>query len=176
MKRLPHCATFAGHFTSLSTTFFLVLIISSIISSKSFAGDSGCGLGSLIIQKNSKLLQLFGMTTNGTFSSQAFGITSGTSNCSANGIVFSDKEATVYAEANLQNLKIDMARGSGESLTAFAQILGCQAEATSAFGAMTQKHYEHIFPTAKVLPSQVLESIKSEIRNDKILSSSCLAS
>lgn len=145
-------------------------------SSVSFAGDAGCGMGSLVIQKNSKLLQLFAMTTNATFFTQALGITSGTSNCSANGIVFNDKEATVYAEANLENLKIDMARGSGENLSAFAQILGCPRELTPAFGEMTQKHYENIFPSADVLPSQVLEKIKNEIHNDKNLSSSCLAS
>ncbi len=27
-------------------------------------GDAGCGLGGLIIQKNSKLLQIFALTTN----------------------------------------------------------------------------------------------------------------
>jgi hypothetical protein len=154
----------------------LTLVAISALNSTSFAGDAGCGLGSVVIQKNSKLLQLFAITTNGTFFSQAFGITSGTSNCSANGIVFNDKEATVYAEANLQNLKIDMARGSGENLTAFAQILGCTKDVTPAFGEMTQKHYENIFPNADVLPIQFLESIKNEIRSDKTLNSNCLAS
>ncbi len=154
----------------------LTLVAHFGLSSVSFAGDAGCGLGSVVIQKNSKLLQLFAITTNATFFSQAFGITSGTSNCSANGIVFNDKEATIYAEANLQNLKIDMARGSGESLTAFAQTLGCGKEVTPAFGEMTQKHYQNIFPNADVLPIQFLESIKNEIHNDKTLNSNCLAS
>ena len=154
----------------------LAFATSFALSCSSFAGDAGCGLGSVVIQKNSKLLQLFAITTNATFFSQAFGITSGTSNCSANGIVFNDKEATMYAEANLQNLKIDMARGNGESLTAFAQTLGCGKEVTPAFGEMTQKQYQNIFPAADVLPTQFLESVKNEIHKDKTLNSNCLAS
>ena len=45
------------------------------------AQDAGCGLGSMIIQENTKVMQLLAATTNGSFGSQTFGISTGTSNC-----------------------------------------------------------------------------------------------
>ena len=66
----------------------------------SYAGDAGCGLGGLIIQKNSKILQLLAVTTNHSFLSQEFGITFGTSGCSASGLVMNEKKmAVVYDQA-----------------------------------------------------------------------------
>jgi len=155
----------------------LLLVIATIsitcLSSYAGSGDAGCGIGSLIIQKNSKISQLVAATINTTTLTQAFGITSGTSNCSANGIVFRDKEATVFVEANLQNLKIDMARGQGESLSAFTQLMGCRSEDVSSFGMMTRKNYESLFPNSHVQPNELLQSIKNEIRNDSLLNAHC---
>ena len=47
-------------------------------------GMAGCGLGSLLFgNDNTTLMQILAATTNGLFGSQTFGITSGTSNCTA---------------------------------------------------------------------------------------------
>ena len=135
------------------------------------AGDAGCGLGSMIIQKNAKLSQLFAATTNHSFSSQAFGITFGTSGCSSSSIVMLDKEATHYAEANFENLKVDMARGEGENLSTFAQILGCKANSVSDFGQMTRAHYSDI--VSSTTPSALIQSVQSQIGQDKNLSNQC---
>ncbi len=152
----------------------LMILSLVFISAAAQANDSGCGLGGLAIQRNTKLSQLVSMTLNYSTLTQFFGITSGTSNCSANGIVFNDKEATVFAEANLPNLKIEMARGEGENLSAFAEILGCKS--TSTFGAMTRRQYENIFPNADVTTENFLKSIRNEIGHDEALKSSCSAS
>ena len=68
---------------------------------------AGCGLGYLLFSNkdNSKVTQILGGTTNGTFGSQTFGITSGTSGCTEDGAVKFAKEAEVFAEVNHEALK-----------------------------------------------------------------------
>src|SRR6266545_2071443 len=44
-------------------------------------GLAGCGLGSMLIGSKPGIVQIFAATTNGSFGTQTFGITSGTSNC-----------------------------------------------------------------------------------------------
>src|SRR5438105_1036969 len=87
---------------------------------------AGCGLGYLLLSNkdNTKVTQVLGATTNGTFGTQTFGISSGTSGCTEDGAVKFAKETEVYAEVNLPNLRHDMARGDGEYLTAFATLVG----------------------------------------------------
>jgi hypothetical protein len=136
------------------------------------AGDAGCGLGSLVMQKNSKVSQILAMTTNGTFSSQLFGITSGTSNCSSNAIVKNKSEAIRYAEANFENLKIDMARGQGESIFSVGSLLGCQGQSLVEFSRMTQKNFSEIVPE-NAAPAQVIDALDQKIKNDQNLFSGC---
>src|SRR3954469_2639303 len=63
-------------------------------------GMAGCGLGSLIFGPvNSPGAQILAATTNSTFGSQTFGITSGTSNCVSGGVVALDRQQTAFAEA-----------------------------------------------------------------------------
>jgi hypothetical protein len=150
-----------------------VSICLSSVSAFASAGDAGCGLGSLIIKENSKLSQTFAMTTNGTFSSQFFGITTGTSNCSASGWTAVDHEAQMYAESNLSNLKIDIARGSGESLTSFAQIMGCREAGVPVFSELLQSKYGQIFPNENTTAEQLVMSVRLELSRNNSVASVC---
>lgn len=51
----------------------------AMIAQSARANDAGCGLGSMIIQENTKVMQVLAATTNGT-GVQTFGISTGTSN------------------------------------------------------------------------------------------------
>jgi hypothetical protein len=137
-------------------------------------GPAGCGLGSLIMTKDSILSQALASVTNLTLLNQFFGITSGTSGCNTNGFVMREKEAEAFAEANMQNLEVDMARGHGESIAAFAQILGCGQNAISDFGRMTQIHYESIFPKANVDAPSFIRSVEVEMLKDTPVRQGCL--
>ncbi len=153
-----------------------LLNLSAVLSIDAKANDAGCGIGSMVLQKNSKLSQLLAVTVNITTFTEVFGITSGTSNCSASGIVFREKEASVFAEANLPNLKIEMARGEGESLAAFAALLGCQSSDVKVFGEMTRNRYEYIFSDRNNSPQEFLKSIQNEVTHDSYLSARCKSS
>jgi len=148
--------------------FFLILNFGC----SALANDAGCGLGSLVIQRNTKFSQCLAVTTNQTiFFNQLLGITSGTSNCSANGFAFRDKEAIMFAEANLPSLKVEMARGQGENLTAFSQVLGCKD--LTAFSNLGRAKYQNIFPTQNVQATQMLDNLRAEIKKDDTMRSVC---
>src|SRR5690348_11977029 len=56
-------------------------------------GMAGCGLGSLVFGPNdAPVAQVLAATTNGTFASQTFGISSGTSNCFSGGVLRAERE------------------------------------------------------------------------------------
>ncbi len=138
------------------------------------AGDAGCGLGSVVMSKNSKLLQILAVTTNGTFLSQLFGITSGTSNCSASGLVQNDKEVQYFVEINQQDLSRQMAQGKGEKLEVLAQLNGCQSTASqNEFMKVMQKSFGNIFTSENEKSAAVVENLKKVISNNKDLSSAC---
>ena len=126
------------------------------------AGDAGCGLGSLIITKNSKLLQLFAATTNGSTGTQTLGITFGTSGCSANGLVQNDKQIQYFVEVNQEELTREMAQGHGEKLSTLAALNGCASEGQiSTFNAKAQSSFSSIVPSAKTSAVDFVNNMKS---------------
>jgi hypothetical protein len=135
-------------------------------------GLAGCGLGSLVIKDDGKI-QILAATTNGTFGSQTFGITSGTSNCTSGGVVKAQREQAAFAEVNFQDLKRNMASGGGEFLTSFSSLLGCEEPAKPALAKMTQTKYEVILPTEKTTPMELLGAVKAQIKADPTLAKSC---
>lgn len=124
------------------------------------AGDSGCGLGSMIIQKNAKVSQTLAATTNATLLTQLFGITSGTSNCTSNSMVMVEQEAVMFADANFQTLKVELARGEGESVRAMAELVGCK-EHTQSFGASAKAQYSALFQGPNTTSADLVKSLKA---------------
>ncbi|HUJ60955.1 MAG TPA: DUF3015 family protein [Kofleriaceae bacterium] len=133
-------------------------------------GTAGCGLGSIVLGNKPGIMQIFAATTNGTFASQTFGITSGTSNCSDTG--GGPSSAKAFIETNRDALAKDISRGRGETINNLATLSGC-ADA-NAVGATLQKNFKTIFPTADVTNTDVSGSVVNVLRSDKSLSCSKL--
>ena len=105
-----------------------------------YYGMAGCGLGSMIFGPvNEPVAQVLAATTNGTFATQTFGISSGTSNCVSGGVIRAEREQAAFAEVNFDDLKRNMAAGGGEYLRSFSSLLGCEESAKPAFFKMTQE-------------------------------------
>ena len=137
-------------------------------------GMAGCGLGSLVFQNdNAMVKQILAATTNGTFGSQTFGITSGTSNCTSGGVLKSEKEQAAFVEVNFRDLKHNMAAGGGEFLSSFGTLLGCEESAKPALAKMTQEKYETLVPSETTSPMQLLSSVKTQIKATPTLASAC---
>jgi hypothetical protein len=127
----------------------------------------GCGLGKLAWadfshQKNIAPQILMG-TTNGTFSSNLFGISSGTSGCTNDGKVWAEHKTTMFAQLNFENLSQEMAQGQGEHLASLATLMGVPAEHQPAFFAMTQERYTSLVKTGEASPVAMVKAINDAI-------------
>lgn len=139
-------------------------------------GMAGCGLGSMAFEgKDSKGPQILAATTNGTFGTQTFGITSGTSNCTTDGMIKKSMAQQAFAEVNFEDLSQEMAKGHGEHLRAFAHLFGCSTESVDTFGSVVQQHYSDIFSSADVTPADLIQSVKQHIAANPALANSCQA-
>lgn len=147
-----------------------ILFCLIVFSNSASAQDAGCGLGSIIFRDNTKLIQLFAMTTNHTiFFNQALGITFGTSHCTASGIALKEKEQIFYVELNYESLREELARGQGDHLEAFAGLLGC---ATSEMAEVSRRNFSEIAPQG-AKPIEFLENTKKILRANPQTGLSC---
>lgn len=147
-----------------------------LLSSSAFAagyGDAGCGLGSMIFGDTPGPVQILAATTNATSYSQAFGITTGTSNCDASGIVLAEREQEMFVTKTYTSLAKEMAAGEGEHLRTLAGLLGCPSDEATQFASFTQQNYETIFASDETTPAEMLSTVKEEMSKDPVLSASC---
>lgn len=129
-------------------------------------GTAGCGLGSIVFGNKPGMIQILAATTNGTFASQTFGITFGTSNCSDTG--GGAPSAAAFIQTNREALAKDISRGNGETIKNLATLSGC--EDSGAVGATLQRNFKTIFPSAEVSNTQVSTNVIDVLRSDKSLS------
>ena len=133
----------------------------------------GCGLGKLAWSdyKGQKEIapQVLMATTNGTFGSQTFGISTGTSGCSNDGKVMAEHKTTMFAELNFENLSQEMAQGQGEHLASLATLMGVPAEHQAAFFAMTQERYTSLVKTGEASPVAMVKAINNAIASHPVL-------
>jgi Protein of unknown function (DUF3015) len=132
----------------------------------------GCGLGKLAWAdyKNQKNIapQVLMATTNGTFGSGTFGISSGTSGCTNDGKVMAEQKTTLFAELNFENLTQEMAQGQGEHLASLATLMGVPTEQHAAFFAMTQERYTSLVKTGEASPVAMVKAINDAIASHPV--------
>ncbi|TGL44211.1 DUF3015 domain-containing protein [Leptospira perdikensis] len=156
----------------------LVCLMTSFSVSAEPYGMAGCGLGSMVSVWKNDIGQVLAATTNGSLSSQTFGITSGTSNCTTDGIVRADKAQEVFVIYNEEPLELETTRGTGERIRTIASLLGCPTHGSQLGKLMKEKH-SFIFDKSKegdsVSRSKVILSrLKSKIAEDSELKQACL--
>ena len=148
---------------------YMVLTVSagligvSFLSSTAYAdpyGMAGCGLGSMLFGDKPGFVQVLAATTNGTFGTQTFGITTGTSNCEDTKA--SAESTKAFVQANREAVAKDIARGSGETIASLANLAGCSDSAK--VGATLQKEFKTIFPNAQVSDVAVSESVVTTLQ------------
>jgi len=133
----------------------------------------GCGLGKLAwsdySQQQAIGAQVLQSTTNGTFGSQTFGISSGTSGCTNDGTIFASEKVNVFTAVNFENLAQDMAQGHGEHLTSLATLMSIPAEQHKVFFGMTQEKYSTLIQAGETSPKAVVKAIYSAMGNNPVL-------
>lgn len=135
-------------------------------------GVAGCGLGSMVFKNDNGVApQVLAATTNGTFYSQTFGITSGTSNCTDDGTVAARKQLPMFIETNQIALANDIVRGNGETLSHLSKVMGCKD--TEILSSSLKNNYGTIFTTENIKSDKITSEIINTIRHDSRLASSC---
>ena len=71
----------------------------------------------------------------------------------------------IFAVANFEDLKVDMARGRGEHLTAFARLLAVPDEEVPEFSAFTQEKFSILYPSQQVTAEAMVATLTRELAN-----------
>ena len=133
----------------------------------------GCGLGKLAWSdyKNQKEIapQVMMATTNGTFGSNTFGISSGTSGCTNDGTIMGSEKVNMFAAINFENLSQEMAQGQGEHLASLATLMGIPVEHHPEFFAMTQEKYTTLIKTGETSPKAVVKALHESMATHPVL-------
>ncbi len=141
-----------------------VFMMTAVLSGLGWAVDqknTGCGLGSIAWEgsSNGLMSQTLAATTNGTFGTQTFGITSGTSNCEQyKSFTYNEKVDTFVAD-NMDNLARDIARGQGEYVNTLAVLMEIPNAKKAAFRSQLQAHFSDIYTSDQVTYSEVVQNI-----------------
>jgi hypothetical protein len=133
----------------------------------------GCGLGKLAWgdYKGQKEIapQVMMATTNGTFGSTTFGISTGTSGCTNDGKIMGDSKTIMFAELNFDNLSQEMAQGQGEHLASLATLMGIPAEHHASFFAMTQERYTSLVKAGDASPVAMVKALNEAVAGHPVL-------
>jgi hypothetical protein len=128
---------------------------------------SGCGLGKLAWSdyKHPKNIAPHVMmaTTNGTFGSQTFGISFGTSGCSNDGQVMAARKPDMFVASTFESLSEDLARGQGEHLASMATMMGVSVEHVPAFFSLAQDRYRTLLERGEDSPLAVIKAIREVV-------------
>ena len=127
-------------------------------------GAAGCGLGSMLFNRQPGIYQVLAATTNGLTGTQTFGITTGTSNCGPAMIATGTRN---FVEANREALAKDMSRGQGETIGALTWMAGCTS--SQAVGAALQQRYSTIIPSEKASSQEIADRLLETLKTDKSL-------
>ena len=141
----------------MKKTLFIA-VTTALLSTSSFAGNVGCGLGNSVIKnQDSVLMQVFAVTTNGTSGNQTFGITSGTSGCAKPAKFVSNDKANEFVAGNMDVLALDISNGQGEALDTLATLLHVSNPET--FASILQKNFNKIYTSEDVSSANVIDNI-----------------
>lgn len=135
-------------------TTLLTLASTSVLANE----NTGCGLGSQIFtEQDTVIKQVLAATTNGSYGNQTFGISSGTSGCTAPARFASNEKAKSFIANNMDSLALDISTGSGESIDTLAVLLDVEDKAS--FKAKLQNNFAVIYNSNDVSTAHVIDRI-----------------
>ena len=133
----------------------------------------GCGLGKLAWSdfKRPKNIapQVMMATTNGTFGSQTFGISTGTSGCTNDGKVWAEEQTNVFVAATFDGLTAEMAQGEGEHLASLATMMGVPVEQHQQFFALAQERYQELVRAGDTSPAAMIKALSDAMVGQHML-------
>jgi hypothetical protein len=141
-----------------------VLIAGTVFAAGTARENTGCGLGTMLWENkadDSSISQALQATTNGTFGSQTFGLSTGTSECKQPTRFVKNEKVNQFVAHNIDNIAKDIAMGKGESLDTLAELMEVSADKRPAFYSKLQVNFSRIFTSEKVEAADVIDNILS---------------
>jgi len=143
--------------------------VSIMFAGAAFAGtaqsNTGCGLGTMLFKESandSVLLQMIQGVLN-YFPPLSLvptvGITAGSAECQKPKKFASSDQVNEFMVANMDDLARDIAQGGGETLDAFAELLGVPVEERPEFYLQLQSNFSRIYTSPDVQMSSVMDNI-----------------
>ncbi|HMU56323.1 MAG TPA: DUF3015 family protein [Nitrospira sp.] len=83
---------------------------------------------------------------------------------SKDGLLRAEHRQIVFATANYDSVKWDIARGQGEHLASLAMLLGVAANRNQEFGRLAQARYMDV-ESPKTSPEEILTSMRAIVRD-----------
>jgi DUF3015 family protein len=161
-------------------SYLVVLPAAGVYAGANPDNGPGCGLGKLAWTDygGPKQIgpQVMMATTNGTFGSQTFGISSGTSGCTNDGIVMKNKHINMMASSTFEDLAQEMAQGQGEHLASLATLLGVPEEDQPEFFTLVQEQHKTLFPSGQATPLTMLQALQAAMAKHPVLAKVSFAS
>src|SRR5690606_18402558 len=109
--------------------------------------------------------------TNGTSGNQTFGITTGTSGCTQDGVVRSNWKTAMFIGNNMNKLARDMSVGNGEALDSLAALLNVSEADKAEFNTTLQSSFSSVFTSEEIQSEDVAANIKQVLSSSEKLSS-----
>lgn len=127
-------------------------------------GMAGCGFGSMVFEANEN--NLFSMTLNHITSSQAFGISTGTSNCHHNITLMINQAQSLpeYIEINKDRISIEAATGQGDTIKSLSIIMDCKETEVSQ---VLKENYKKIFVDTKMQSAAIEANLNNLILDNQ---------
>lgn len=151
----------------------MVVALLTVVPFSAMAAENNigsCGWGAKLFDGQRGIApQVLGATTNGTSGNQTFGISSGTSGCTQDGVVKSTWKTAMFIDGNKDKLARDMSTGSGEALESLAKLIGIQDQDKAAFFHVTKDNFARIFASENTTTDQVLVSLKQVLASNSEL-------
>jgi hypothetical protein len=148
----------------------LIAVVVSAVPAFAFAQQNNigtCGWGAKLFDGQSGIApQVLAVTTNGTSGNQTFGITTGTSGCTQDGVVKSTWKTAMFIDGNKDRLARDMSVGNGETLDSLAHLIGVSEQDRATFGRVMQENVSVIFPAGSTTDDSVV-ALKQVLRSDR---------
>lgn len=149
---------------------FAALLIFAPTAATAVDNLGGCGWGSKLFDgKRGLVSNIFAATSNSSYGTNTFGMSSGTSGCTQDGVVRSNWKTAMFIDGNKEKLARDMSNGGGETMESLVKLIGVQDQHKAAFFRLTKNNLAHIFASDNSKTDQVIYSLKQVLAADKDL-------
>ena len=131
----------------------MILVVSDVFANS----NTGCGLGQVVMKgQKGKVFEVLAVTTNATFYTSTFAITTGTSGYKE-GLVIGVNIVDVYVAENMDSLANDIAKGDGEYLDTLAHLM--KVENKDTFKSTLHNNFNKIYTSKDVTSKEVVANI-----------------